>query len=221
MFQTWWLNPQLWIEISWGFFLLGIIFVIIAVFSAAEHGADHDFDHDIDHEIDVSHDFDHDIDHDMDMGHDIDIGGDIEGHIGYAETPHGAPLTLLMGTFFLTYGGSGLAIFTMSQNVLLNIISMIFIAFVALFTVNFFFKSFFKTGTYYWRPEMAIGRRAVVVFEVNANHGTVKVDTGTPLGIVKYPARSADPNKTFRPGQSVYIIDWREGIAVVDDSPRR
>jgi len=200
-----WLNAKFWIDVSWGFFLLGVLFVIIALFSS--------MDHDVDHDVDTGEaGFDHDVGFDF---------GDFGENVGYIQAGHGAPLTLLLGTFFLTYGGSGLAMFMISNNVILNVLAMLSIAIIAIVSMNLFFKVFFKTGSYQWRPEMCIGRRAVVVFEVNATKGTIKVDTGTPLGVVKYPARSADPNKSFKPGEVVYVVDWREGIAVVDNKPRR
>lgn len=224
----WYLSASMWIDISWGFFLLGVILVLLAVISglAGEHDTDwshdtdisHDIDlgHDIDHHVDISHDVDHDIDHDI--SHDIDYDIDFGSHTNeFLETSRSAPLSMLMGTFFLVYGGSGLTLFMISRNVLLNIAGMILIALIAMLTVNTFFKTFFKTGTYRWRPENIVGRRAVVLFEVDARHGTIRVDTGTPLGSLKYPARSYDPNKRFRPGEYIYVIEYREGIAIVDD----
>ena len=235
----WYLNPKVWIDISWGFFLLGVVLVILAVMSGfgGDHDSDFDHDMDVDHDFDVSHDIDHDIDHDFDhdmdvdhdidhdidhaIDHDIDFDTDVGESGGFTEMQRGAPFSMLMGTFFLVYGGSGLTLFMISNNVMLNVAGMILIAFVAMLTVNTFFKTFFKTGTYKWRPEAIIGKRALVLFEVDANHGTVRVDTGTPLGTIKYPARPLDPSKRFKPGEYVYVVDYREGFAIVHDKPIR
>lgn len=219
----WYLDPALWIDISWGFFFAGIISVVFAILAGIHgHDVDHHFEYDTSHELSVDHEVsvDHhvEISHvDHDVAHGIDFHGDFGvDHSGFHEVSQGAPFSMLVGTFFLVYGGSGLTLFSISKNVYLNIVGMIGIAIFSIFSLNTFFKKFFKTGTYVWRPEYAIGRTAVVVLDVDENRGTIRIDTGTPMGTIKYPARSRDPKKKFRRGEIVYVVEWREGFALID-----
>jgi len=213
------LDPRFWIDLSWGFFLSGIALLILSLLGG-EHGShNHDVHHDIGHDVgghDVSHDVGHvhgDLSH---IEHIVETGV----HGEFAETGYASSMTLYIGTFLLMYGGSGIALFTLSPNtVLTNVMGMIIIAIVALVAVNLIMRYFFKTGVYLWNPQMIIGRPAIVVFEVTDKTGTIKVDTNTPLGIIKFPARSAKSGKVFKEGSQVWVVDYHGGIAYVDDNP--
>jgi len=235
-----WLLSIPWLEISWGFFISGIILTIIAVIGAIESGGvetghevdvSHDVDvgHDLDlsHDVDIGHDLDigHDVDigHDLDVSHDVDIGHDFDvshdvGHGEYLEHG-GTPLTLLLGAFLLIYGGFGIAIFQYYGVTLPNVLGLLGITVFAVFLISFMWKKIFTTGIYTWRAEYAIGKIATVMFTVDKDGGSIKVDTHTPLGIITYPARSLDPNKTYPSGELVYVVGFKDGYAIVSDSP--
>ncbi|MGQ4833092.1 MAG: hypothetical protein ACP6IS_04205 [Candidatus Asgardarchaeia archaeon] len=221
MFLDWLLSIP-WLEISWGFFISGILLTIIAVIGATEGGgADVHHDIDMSHDLDLSHDLDisHDIDvsHDLDVSHDIDMDHDID-HSGFSA--HGStPLTLLLGAFLLVYGGFGIAIFGYYGVTLSNVLGILGITIFIVFLVSFSWKKIFTTGTYTWRPEFAVGRIATVQLPVDYKGGSIKIDTHTPLGFVVYPAKSLDPQKQYPAGELVQVVGFKEGYAIVSDSP--
>ncbi|MGQ4914291.1 MAG: hypothetical protein ACP6IU_06005 [Candidatus Asgardarchaeia archaeon] len=230
-----WLLSIPWLQVSWGFFISGIIFTVISVISASSHGDtdlshdtdydlshDMDFDHDIsmDHDLDVGHDVD--ISHDMDISHDFDVHADIDHdatHMGYGSGDTGTPLMLLIGTFLLMFGSFGIGIFGFYGITLLNISILFAIAFSAVFLVSVFWKKVFRTGTYRWRPEFMIGRIATVALTIDADGGSIKVDTHTPLGMMTYPARPMSPDRVYKTGEQVYVVAYKDGYAIVHDVP--
>ncbi len=222
MFLDWLLSIP-WLEISWGLFISGILLTIIAVIGAAESGSGIDMHHDVDvsHDFDVSHDLsvEHDVDvgHEVDLSHEIDLSHDID-HSGF--TAHGStPLTLLIGAFLLVYGGFGIAIFGYYGVTLVNVLGILGLTLFVVFLVSFSWRKIFTTGTYAWRPEFAIGKIATVQLTVDYKGGSIKVDTHTPLGVVVYPAKSLDPEKQYPTGELVQIVGFKEGFAIVTESP--
>lgn len=222
-----WLLSIPWLQVSWGFFISGIIFTILALISASSHGngdVDHDIDHDLDvgHDVDVGHDFDVSHDVDMDVDHDFDISSDLDHpEMGYGSGDTGTPLMLLIGTFLLIFGSFGIGIIGFYGVSLLNIGLLFAIAFSAVGVTSVFWKKVFTTGTYRWRPEHMIGRLATVFITVDNRGGSIKIDTHTPLGVLIYPARPVDLNKVYKSGEQVYIIAYKDGYAIVHDVPTR
>ena len=89
---------------------------------------DHDIDHDFDHSVGIDHDVgDVDLDVDVDVDSDLSVGIDKDIHIGMDKgldlTDHGydadtpAPLMLLMGTFMISFGGTGFILIDDTINV--------------------------------------------------------------------------------------------------------
>ena len=223
-----------WLEISWGFFISGILLTIISVVGATEGGADHDLGHDTDigHDFGVGHGMD--IEHEIGMGHDFDVGHDTdieheissghggstlhEGHFGESSS---TPLTLMLGGFLLVYGGFGIAVFNNYGITLTNIGLLLAIAIFAVMALSFTWKKVFATGTYIWKPQYAVGKIATVAMDVDAKGGSIKVETHTPLGIITYPAKSMEKDRKYEEGDLVLVVGFKDGYAIVYDVPKK
>jgi len=213
-----------WVEIFWGFFLIGIFLsiksLIMGLHASTDHDVDHDFDHDVDHDFDhdmdhdVDHDFDHDVDHDFD--HDIDhLGGGVHGG-GVSVVTRGAPLMMLVGSFFLLYGGLGIILFSEPGRVYEKLLGMTFIVVIILFAINTLWSKLFTIETYVLpRRRSLIGFVAIVVHTVDKEGGTIKVDVGLPKGSLLFSAFPKYPDAVYPPGTRVRIIGWRKTFAIV------
>jgi len=207
-----------------------------------DHDFEHDFDHDVDHDLDVDHDFDHDFDHDMDHDIDHDVDHDVDHEIDH-DTEHGvdhdvevsgeffmkptdsvlvisrgAPLMMLVGSFFLLYGGLGIILFSEPGKVFEKLFGMTLVVLLILWLINVVWSKLFKIETYVLpRRETLIGLTAEVVFTVDKDGGVIKVDVGMPKTL-RFSAYPKDPDKVFPSGTKVRIVGWRKTFAIVEEA---
>ncbi len=211
-----------WIDIFWGFFLIGIFLTIKALISAlsvdVDHDVDHDLDHDVDHDFehDVDHDFDHDVDHDLDHG--VGVGHDIS--VGHTDNvlviSRGAPLMMLVGSFFLVYGGLGVMLFSEPGGVFEKLLGMSFIVVFVIWLINFIWSKIFTIETYVLpRRRVLIGLVAEVVYTVDKDGGVIRVDVGMPKTL-RFSAYPKNLDRVYPPGTKVRIVGWRKSFAIVE-----
>ena len=124
---------------------------------------------------------------------------------------------MLLGCFFLIYGGLGVALLSDPRYVFEKILGMtIAVAFV-LWLINILWSKLFTLETYALpRKRTMVGLSAEVVFTVDKNGGSIKVDVGMPKLLI-FSAYPKDPRKVYRSGTRVRIVGWRKNFAIVDD----
>ncbi|MBT5503403.1 DUF1449 family protein [Candidatus Falkowbacteria bacterium] len=93
-------------------FILGLMFLVLAVMGVGEHdaAAEHDLDHDIDHDIDVEHDVetDHDVGHESEHDHEVEQAHGLMHSILNLLGIGRCPLSIIMMTFLFLFTGIGI-----------------------------------------------------------------------------------------------------------------
>ena len=197
-----------WIDIFWGFFMIGVFLTIKSLIFALSA----DTDHDVDHDVGVDHDFDHDVDHDVGVDHGI-FTGSMGDRIMVIS--RGAPLMLLIGSFFLVYGGLGIVLFSEPGNAFGKLIIMTFVVVFVLWVIDTLWSKLFTVETYLLpRKDVLVGLMAEVVLTVDKNGGVIRVDIGIPK-ILRFSAYPKNPNDVYPSGTKVRIVGWRKTFAIV------
>ncbi len=214
-----------WLDIFWGLFISGILLTLLSLLGGlGEEDSDLDMDADFDVDADIDSDVGFDVDADADVDLDIgDVGATVGGDIHIApshviEASAGAPFMLLFGGFLLIYGALGVILFQTSEKVFEKLGLMTLITFGSLWLLNLGWKKLFKMTTYdIPTKERLVGKVATVVFTVDDNGGTIKVDIGGPKGFLKFPAIPAKRGREFKSGERVVIKGWSGNFALVDE----
>ncbi len=200
----------------------------------------HDHDHDVgghDHDAgdhDLDHGMDHDHDHDM-SGHDHDHGHDGHGdvHVGNqdgalaSDKGQNAPFLMLFASYMMFSGVIGISLVDLLPVNL--VLALVLILIPPLFLnkiVQVTWRRITRSETYVVPATLPLlGKQARVSIVVDFDGGVVKIDApGTPLGYQGIPVFPLHTDKTFKPGDVVYICDISRGegkrFYLVDDDPR-
>ncbi|MFX1284900.1 MAG: hypothetical protein ACFFB5_14660 [Promethearchaeota archaeon] len=235
-------------QICWGSLISGLIIFFLTIFLQGSHLFHHgaDFDHDVDHGVSLDKDFslDHDItlDHDvsldhggLDVGHadlsldtnvdiDHDVSVGVDKHIGFddhgVETP--TPLMLLLGTFMITFGASGLLLIDAAvQGPFLTSLVLILIIFIVPFGTTYGTNKIWEKIAVSEIYETALEtikiddtvqtlttvdeKGGLVVIETSSIHGPVKMAAKTKYGAI---ARNMTAFVVEIQGNTLIIDEW-------------
>ena len=217
-------------SICLGFFIGGIIMSIISLILSeisthnvqSEYSIDH-FDH-FDHVDHIDH-FDHadHIDH-IDYVDQVDHLDDInhntidDSSIDMSDTTP-APFMLLLSSFLLIFGISGMSFYYMIPMSSKFILFVLTPATAYIFTkfISIIWKKIAKTRIYRISSTInLLGREAEVVLTVDDKGGVIKIRTNTPLRFEKLHAKPLKDSFKFEKGEKVYICDIKNGYYLVD-----
>ncbi len=203
---------------------------------------DADVDVDIDADVDVDVDIDYDtgveieiegvevdaevdldvgveIDSDVDIDTDIEAGTDTD--IVSTVTP--APIMLLLSTFFLIFGISGIVLYYTINEAVKFLILFITptLAYISTKIINFGWKKIAKSRYYQISStKNLIGTKGEVLLAVDERSGIIRVPSNTPLKFEKLHVKPLMRESNFERGDVVYICDVKNGYLLVDRSKK-
>jgi len=215
-----------------------IVLVLVTMGISAGHSLSHDFDHDvgtdmsIDKDISIDKDFSIDkgvsidkdlsLDKDLHIDHDIDLHlpDHIEGPIS-AEQSGSAPLLLLMAIFSTTFGGLGLLLFWQQpeMNPYARLATILIAPILFSLVVDLIWRKIAISETYHLPTNQEfIGKEAVVMVDVDAKGGTIRVELPGQLEPLRVPAKSVHKHQIFLRDELVFIVGVEKNFYLVDNS---
>ncbi len=181
--------------------------------------ADVDFDIDADVDIDVDADVDIDVDADVgvEIDHDTSVG--VDKHLGLddhgVDTP--APLMLLLGTFMITFGGSGTILIEIAIHPIILMIIVFGLPFGTTYAVSKIWEKIAVSEIYETALETiqiddpvrtlttVDTKGGLVVIETSSIHGPVKMAAKTKYGVI---ARHMTAYVIEIQGTTLIIDEW-------------
>ena len=122
---------------------------------------------------------------------------------------------MLVGCFFVLYGGLGVVLFSEKGMVLEKLMGLTLLVVFILWLINFLWAKIFTMETYVLpKKSNLIGFIATVLFTVDSNGGMIKLDLGLPKAAI-YSAYPRNPNESYPPGTKVVIVGWKGSFAIV------
>jgi len=225
-------------QICLGSLISGLIIFFLTLFLQGSHlfhyGADldHDIDHDVslDHGValdkdfsldhDVSLDVDADVDIDTDVGihmdHDASVG--VDKHLGLddhgVDTP--APLMLLLGTFMITFGGSGTVLIEAAIHPLILVVIIFGLPFVTTYLVSKIWEKIAVSEIYETALETIKADDPVkTLTTVDEKGGLVVIETSSVHGPVKMAAKTK--YGAIARGMTAYVVEIQENTLIIDE----
>lgn len=222
-------------QICFGSLVSGLLIFFLTLILQGGHlfdhdtDLDHDIDHDFDHSVGIDHDVgDVDLDVDVDVDSDLSVGIDKDIHIGMDKgldlTDHGydadtpAPLMLLMGTFMISFGGTGFILIDDTINV--------FILFAVLFLVPFGITYFVSkvwaklaVSEIYETPlqTIKVDDEVKTLTTVDTEGGLVLIKTSSIHGPIKMSAKTE--SGAIAKEMVAYVIKVEQNSLIIDEWP--
>ncbi|PWI47283.1 hypothetical protein CEE45_12370 [Candidatus Heimdallarchaeota archaeon B3_Heim] len=190
---------------------------------------DHDIDHDFDHGVGIDHDLGGvDLDVDVDIDSDLTVGIDKDIHLGMdknldlhdhgfdADTP--APLMLLLGTFMISFGGTGVIMIDNTINIIV-LLAVLFL--VPIGTTYFISKVWARIAVseIYETPlqTMKVDDEVKTLTTVDTEGGLVLIHTSSIHGPVKMSAKTE--SGAIAKGMIAYVVKVKENSLLIDEWP--
>ena len=225
-------------------FFLTLIFQGGHLFGDHDADFDHDIDHDIDHGISVDHsgvdfgDTDLDVDTEIEIGVDVDTDASIaiDKHISFGtdkdisigadkDLDHGdigtdtpTPLMLLLGTFMITFGGSGTILINDAIHPMISVFITIALPFGLTYLVSKIWGRLAVSEIYETALEtIKIDDEVKTLTTVDQDGGLVLIETSSVHGPVKMAAKTnfgAVPKDV-----TAYVIEIQGNTLIIDEWP--
>ena len=218
-------------QICFGSLISGLIIFFLTLFLQGGHlfGDDADFDHDFDKSISLDHDVgdvDLDTDIDLDAGGDIslekdihigmDKGVDIHDHGFDSDTP--TPLMLLLGSFMISFGGTGVILLDSTLNLLITLILIIAIPVGVTYSVSKAWAKLAVSEIYDTALEtIKIDDEVKTLTTVDEEGGLVLIVTSSIHGPVKMAARTEVG--AIAKEMKAYVTKIEKNTLVIDEWP--
>lgn len=229
-------------QLCFGSLISGFIIFLLTLFIQGSHlfDHDHDFDHDLDHDMaleseisvgidkDISVGIDKDIsvgiDKDVTVGFDKDVGVGVDKHIElqdhHVDTDTPAPLMLLLGTFMITFGGSGTILIDSPIHPFISILITLGLPVVVTFLVSKLWAKIAIDETYETALEtINIDDAVMTLTTVDTKGGLVVIETSSVHGPVKLAARTkfgAIPKN-----MTAYVVEINGNTLIIDEWPTK
>ncbi len=218
-------------QICFGSLISGLIIFFLTLFLQGGNLFDHDAD--LDHDLDKSFSLDHDVgDVDLDTSVDIDTGGDItldkDIHIGMdkgvdlhdhgfdADTP--TPLMLLLGTFMISFGGTGVILLDSTLHLVITIILIFLIPIGATYLVSKVWEKLAVSEIYDTALEtIKIDDEVKTLTTVDEEGGLVLIETSSIHGPVKMAARTE--TGAIAKEMKAYVTKIEQNTLIIDEWP--
>jgi hypothetical protein len=220
-------------QICFGSLISGLLIFVLTLILQGSQLFDHDtdLDHDIDHDFDHSVGIDHDIgdvDLDVDVDTDLSVGIDKDIHIGMdktldltdtgydADTP--APLMLLLGTFMISFGGTGVILIDNTINIILLLVVLVL---VPIGTTYFISKAWAKIAVseIYDTPlqTIKVDDEVKTLTTVDTEGGLVLIQTTSIHGPVKMSAKTE--SGAIAKDMVAYVVKVEKNSLIIDEWP--
>ncbi len=221
-------------QLCFGSLISGFIIFLLTLFIQGSHlfDHDHDFDHDLDHDMalesEISVGIDKDIsvgiDKDVTIGIDKDVSVGVDKHIDLQDhsidTDTPAPLMLLLGTFMITFGGSGTILIDSPIHPFISIPIILGLPVVVTFFVSKLWAKIAVDETYETALEtINIDDAVKTLTTVDTEGGLVVIETSSIHGPVKMAAKTnfgAIPKN-----MTAYVVEIQANTLIIDEWPTK
>jgi hypothetical protein len=202
-----------------------LIFFLTLLFTGG-HLFDHDtdLDHDIDHDVSL----DHDVGGDISLDKDIQIGMDKDVHIGVdksvdihdhgfdADTP--APLMLLLGTFLISFGGTGVILLETTIHLLIVLSLIVTIPVGVTYLVSKVWAKIAVSEIYETALEtIHVDQQVKTLTTVDTIGGLVLIQTSSIHGPVKMSAKTK--SGAIAKDMVAYVVEVQKNSVIIDEWP--
>jgi hypothetical protein len=207
-------------QICFGSFISGLIIFFLTLFLQGGHLFDHDtdFDHDIsiDHDVgDIGLDTDIDVDVEVDAGIDVTIDKDADHGLG-GDTP--APLMLLLGSFMISFGGTGLVLIDSVIHILLLLILIITIPVGTTYLISKVWSRLAVSEMY--EPPLKtikVDDEVTTLTTVDTKGGLVRILTSSVHGPIKMSAKTK--SGAIAKQMIAYVVEVEKNSLIIDEWP--
>jgi len=219
-------------QICFGSLISGLMIFFLTLFLQGSHLFDHDtdLDHDFDHDISIDHDvgdisLDTDIDIDVDVDTGIEISMDKDVHLGMdkdidhglgADTP--APLMLLLGTFMISFGGSGVILIDYPIHIILLLIIIIAIPVGTTYLISKAWSKLAVSDMYAPPVEtIKVDDEVTTLTTVDTEGGLVRIETSSVQGAIKMSAKTK--SGAIAKEMIAYVVEVQKNSLIIDEWP--
>ncbi|MFX1459101.1 MAG: NfeD family protein, partial [Promethearchaeota archaeon] len=179
------------------------------------------FDHadQIDHVDHVDH-FDHadQIDH---VDH-IDNSDHLDYSNHYNDTTP-APFMLLLSSFLLVFGISGIILYysIISEIKFIILLATPLIAYISTRLISYIWRKIARSRYYNISSTMnLIGQEGEVILRVDDRGGVIKIQSNTPMKFEKMHVKPLKESISFEKGTKIYICDIKDGFFLIDSNQK-
>ncbi|MFX0185003.1 MAG: hypothetical protein ACFE95_18115 [Candidatus Hodarchaeota archaeon] len=232
-------------QICFGSLISGLIIFFLTLFIQGSHLFDHDadLDHDIDHDISLDHggmdighaDLDMHADIDIDVDTDVSIGIDKDIHVGIdkdvsvgvdKDVDHGigddtpTPLMLLLGTFMITFGGSGTILLNSATNPFLSVLFTFVLPIGVTLIVSKLWSKIAVSEIYDTALEtIKIDDTVKTLTNVDTDGGLVVIVTSSIHGPIKMAAKTR--YGAIPKDMTAYVVEVQGNTLIIDEWPSK
>ncbi|MFW9853584.1 MAG: NfeD family protein [Candidatus Thorarchaeota archaeon] len=212
-------------QICFGSLISGFIIFFLTLFLQGSHIFDHDYDlnHDIDHDLTVESDLTVGVDKDIHVGIDKDINvgvdKDLDFHDQQIDVDTPAPLMLILGTFMITFGGTGTFLLNNSfVNPLLSLLITVVSPFLVTIGVAKLWARIAVEDTYQTALEtIRVDDEVKTLTTVDSQGGLVRVETSSIHGPIKLAAKTR--YGAIPKDMPAYVVEVKGTILIIDEWP--
>ncbi len=219
-------------QICFGSLISGLMIFFLTLFLQGGHLFDHDtdLDHDFDHDISIDHDIgdislDTDIDVDIEVDTGIDISMDKDVHLGMdKDVDHGlagdtpAPLMLLLGTFMISFGGTGVILIDTAIHILLLLILIITIPVGTTYLISKTWSRLAVSEMYDPPLEtINVDDEVTTLTTIDTEGGLVRINTSSVQGPIKMSAKTK--SGAIAKEMIAYVVEVQKNSLIIDEWP--
>ncbi|MFX0173338.1 MAG: NfeD family protein [Candidatus Hodarchaeota archaeon] len=227
-------------QVCLGSLISGIIIFLLTLFFQGSHLFDHDADlnHDIGHDVSLDHgvmdighaDLDMHADIDFNVDTDVSIGIDKDIHIGIDKDTsildHGigddtpTPLMLLLGTFMISFGGSGTILLNSTIHPFLSVLIIITLPIGVTLAVSKLWSKIAVSEIYDTALEtIQVDDVVKTLTTVDTEGGLVVIETSSIHGPIKMAAKTR--YGAISKGMAAYVIEVQGNTLIIDEWPSK
>ena len=217
-------------QICFGSLISGLMIFFLTLFLQGSHLFDHDtdLDYDVDHDISIDHDvgaidLDADIDVDVDTGLEISMDKDI--HPGMdKDIDHGlggdtpTPLMLLLGSFLISFGGTGIILIESEIHIILLLSLIVAIPVGTTYTIS---KAWSKIAvSEMYEPPLEtikVDDEVTTLTTVDTEGGLILIHTTSVHGPIKMSAKTT--SGAIAKEMIAYVVEVKKNSLIIDEWP--
>lgn len=213
-------------QICIGSLISGLMIFFLTLFLQGSHLFDHDtdLDHDFDHDISIDHDVG-DIGVDVDVDTDIEISVDKDIHLGMdKDVDHGlggdtpTPLMLLLGSFMISFGGTGVILIDSAIHVLLVLSLTVAIPVGTTYVISKAWSKLAVSDMY--EPPLEtinVDDEVITLTTVDTEGGLVRINTSSVHGPIKMSAKTT--SGAIAKEMIAYVVEVQKNSLIIDEWP--
>ena len=213
-------------QICIGSLISGLMIFFLTLFLQGSHLFDHDtdLDHDFDHDISIDHDIG-DIGVDIDVDTDIGISVDKDIHLGLdKDVDHGlggdtpTPLMLLLGSFMISFGGTGVILIDSAIHILLVLSLIVAIPVGTTYIISKAWSKLAVSDMYDPPLEtINVDDEVTTLTTVDTKGGLVRINTSSVHGPIKMSAKTISGAIGKR--MIAYVVEVQKNSLIIDEWP--